>query len=709
MPNEAGEPLADRADAGAEVAIASCLELEFGLGRSPTAMYLMLDSSGSMVEENVSGASKWQDVLRATRGFMADRVDSELSMGVQFFPLLKPGSAHVCDSHDDCGPDGGLCFLSTCAQSDGITLCRTDDDCPGTPEENPCIEFGLCSDSDPARPLACILGQQCGDGLGTCEDFERTCTDATQCDSAAYAAPAVEIGKLRDNVTRIDRAMSEQPVAGLTPVGPALGGAIDHATEWARTHPEERVVAVLATDGLPSTCEPQSIAEVAAIAGAAGPALRTYVIGTRAPEQEPGLLNLHAIAAAGGTTEAILLESGDGLSERFEAAIARASVDCRRSLVTDVELDVFRAEALLEDGNAGPVRLRRVENAAACADSPNGWFYPEDTTLFRPTEAALCPELCRRLRFTSDASVRLRISCAPEPSDPTGCAEAVVVRPAVPTLILLLDQSGSMAQTFDDDSSRWESLMSALTAEDGPLRRQQGRLRLGVASYSSEGGLGADPDRQCPTLREAAPAIDNFSAIEAFLSGSTPAGDSPGAESVALLARQTSSLALPGPKAMLWILDGASDTCDDVNSDSDPANLAREIEAVREAYQLGVPTAVIGMGDQVSPTQLGALATAGGGGDPTARGHHATSAAALAEALEQSVAAVRCQLGLEPRSPIADASRLQVMLGDAPLTLGGADGWKLIGPSTLQLLGGACDAWQSANAQVSVRLPCPTD
>jgi len=167
---------------------AACLSVSRAMDLQPSALYFVLDSSSSMLEATGSGASKWVDVQTALRGFLAETRESDLLVGLQFFPLLVPGSKFVCTSQADCGPRGGPCFLSTCLQGSVITPCATDADCGSMPETNPCVPFGLCSgDMDLVSPTACVLPSTCPNGLGTCVDFERTCTNAIDCDPAAPA------------------------------------------------------------------------------------------------------------------------------------------------------------------------------------------------------------------------------------------------------------------------------------------------------------------------------------------------------------------------------------------------------------------------------------------------------------------------------------------------------------------------------------------
>src|SRR6185436_16280114 len=117
------------------------------------------DSSGSMEESAGGIRTKWDSVQRALRGFLSETRNSDLLLGMQFFPLLKPGSKFNCERQSDCGADGGPCFLSTCQNTTTIQLCKSNADCPGGPTVNPCVDFGLCSGSDPNAPAACILGR----------------------------------------------------------------------------------------------------------------------------------------------------------------------------------------------------------------------------------------------------------------------------------------------------------------------------------------------------------------------------------------------------------------------------------------------------------------------------------------------------------------------------------------------------------------------
>jgi hypothetical protein len=402
----------------------ACVTQTAAAEQRKVALNVMLDTSGSMDEVAGNGRTKWQSVQRALRSFMVEEQGSDLSIGLQFFPLLKPGVINFnCTSHADCGEDGGPCFLSTCLQGDTITLCQTQADCPGSPSLNPCVEFGLCENSDPVAPTACVLPSTCGDGLGRCQDFERTCTNATQCDSSYYGAPTVEIGPIGDQVFLIDRALNTQVPQGLTPTVPALQGAIDHAREWALTHPEQTVVTVLATDGLPTDCGPavegappaiDQVLEIARAAQQSAQPVRTFVIGVFPPNDGASINNVNAIAAAGGTQQAVAIDAGGEVEAEFLdalRAISEGTLACQFQIPeSETLLDYFSVNLQFDTGDTRQ-QLGFVPNDAACATSPNSWHYDVDPNVSKPSAIQVCPAVCDQFRATTNGSISFQLGC----------------------------------------------------------------------------------------------------------------------------------------------------------------------------------------------------------------------------------------------------------------------------------------------------------
>ena len=424
--NGAANGFVDEGDPNQNLDSAACLTQKSGAEQRKVAIYMMLDSSGSMAETTGTIRTKWDSVQRAIRGFLGETRGSDLLLGMQFFPLLKPGTKFNCKTQADCGDDGGPCFLSTCTKTTTIQLCKSNADCPGGPAVNQCVKFGLCSGSDPAAPAACILDQNGScPGQGFCQDFDRTCTNATSCDANQYGTPVVEIQPVTSGLTAIDQALMGKLPEGLTPTVPALTGAIQHAREWAVAHPDQTVATVLATDGLPTQCGVQQqtggteainqVLEVAAQGAADDVPIRTFVIGVFQPGDSASVNNVNAIAQAGGTDKAAFIDAtGDVDTQFLDAlrAIRSGQLACEFKIPqSQAQLDYFKVNLEFDDG-ANARQLGFVRDAAGCANSPNGWHYDVDPNQKKPTSIQVCPSICEQVKAAATGSISLQLGCA---------------------------------------------------------------------------------------------------------------------------------------------------------------------------------------------------------------------------------------------------------------------------------------------------------
>lgn len=408
---------------------AACLQSTAGAEQRKVALYMMLDSSGSMEESTGSIRSKWDSVQRALRGFLAETKDSDLLLGMQFFPLLKPGvKSLTCTKQSDCGDDGGPCFLSTCRNTTTIQLCRTNSDCPGGPAVNPCVPFGLCSNTvDQPNPLACLLDQNgsCGAGQGVCTDFPRTCTNATTCDPNIYGTPAVEIQPVTTGLSLIDQALMGKTPEGLTPTVPALTGSIQHARQWAIDHPDQTVATLLATDGLPTECGAvqqttgtetiNQVLKIAADGANDDPPVRTFVIGVFRPGDGASINNVNAIAQAGGTQQAVFIDSTGEVEQQFLDAlreIRSGQLACEfRIPQSDQQLDYYKVNLEFDDG-ASTRQLKFVRDTGGCTDNPEGWHYDVDPNQKKPTSIQVCPNICQEVKAAAKGKINLQLGCA---------------------------------------------------------------------------------------------------------------------------------------------------------------------------------------------------------------------------------------------------------------------------------------------------------
>ena len=291
--------------------------------------------------------------------------------------------------------------------------------------------------------------------------------------------------------------------------------------------------------------------------------------------------------------------------------------------------------------------------------------------------------------------------------DTEGCPLLdVILIPQTPTLVLLVDQSGSMDQDFGNAGTRWEVITDVLiNPQTGIVPGFDASIRLGLTLYTSNNG--SLDGMECPILTEVAPAIDNAPAIEATLSTALPAMDTPTGESLQETWQTLDALDVPGRKFIVLATDGEPDTCAEPN----PSNGQPEAVAAAEAaFGAGIETFVISVGADVSAAHLQDMANAGQGvapGDPDAEYYQALDQAALVDAFEQILAGVRsCQLDLMTPLTAADAQSCSLEVNGTIVGLDDPNGWQLNDPLEVELLGSACDALQQGTSSVEMTCAC---
>lgn len=391
----------------------------------PLDMYVMLDVSGSMLAptEGNAAVTKWQAVSSALSAFVTDDASAGIGMGLQVFPIRHPEAPASCTSNQECG-QFGPCFLKICwGYEDGFLPCDSSLDCG---VNGPCVTYGFCANND---DYVCNSpGQSCGaepgvGPLGMCtQPASSTCLATADCRPATYAAPAAAIAELPGAeaalLMAIQTAMPDPD--GLTPSGPALQGAIEQAASWSQQHPDHQVVAVLATDGLPTLCEPVDIADVAELAanGRGGmPPISTFVIGVVGPDDTGAPANLNSIAASGGTERAFIVDTQGDVAAQFRDALnqIRASRLSCDLLVPEAEagktVDYDYVNVVFDDG-AGPTTLDYVTDWSGCNATTGGWYFDKDPDNGAiPEHILVCPATCSQFGQVDTGSVQIKLGC----------------------------------------------------------------------------------------------------------------------------------------------------------------------------------------------------------------------------------------------------------------------------------------------------------
>ena len=398
----------------------------------PLDLFVMLDSSESMLETTGVGTTKWDDVATALVSFFRDSGSAGLGVGLGYFPIPLDIEDR-CTTDAQCG-EGAPCIRKICLN---ILLeleipyeCGNDDDCDvGTELPALCGSIGECSALQPPENICYLeLADITCEG-GTCGE-SGVCTRYVSCDAAKYATPAVPIAALPGNEAALFASLQQRVPIGRTPTAPALKGAVAEAQRWAESHPGHSVVTLLATDGFPTECfadtvmsEADVIEEVAAAARTGvGQGIKTFVIGvfTAADIQAGARRNMDTVARAGGTEQSFIIDSSGNVAMDFLTALNQirgTSLSCEFQVPQadgsgrDVDFDKVNVEQTADGVTA---RIPRVQNLAACDAARGGWYYDVDPGMAEPTKITLCGASCQALSSAQNVSVQIELGCQSE-------------------------------------------------------------------------------------------------------------------------------------------------------------------------------------------------------------------------------------------------------------------------------------------------------
>ena len=233
-------------------------------------------------------------------------------------------------------------------------------------------------------------------GIGVGLDFF---PDNPECSVGTYSTPSVPIAVLPGNATNVSNALAGNSPGLGTPTLPAIQGALSYTQTHAIKNPDHVVVIVLATDGQPNDCN-SSVGGVSNVAqqGANGsPKILTFVIGVGS-----SLSNLNAIAQAGGTKSAFIVDTAGNVGQQFIDAlnaIRGAALACEYLIPTPEAGVVNPAKVNVKFTPEGGQEETwpKYANAAACPPTGNGWYYDNDAS---PTKILLCPSTCSMVKNT---------------------------------------------------------------------------------------------------------------------------------------------------------------------------------------------------------------------------------------------------------------------------------------------------------------------
>jgi hypothetical protein len=241
-----------------------------------------------------------------------------------------------------------------------------------------------------------------------------------RCVVESYTTPDVPFTPLPSNafgeaIAAIE-PQSDDDWRGGTPTAWVMRGSRAFI-ESSRASKPGRYAIVLITDGYPQGCDDADDtieAVVAEAEGAAQDGVQTYVIGVANPPIDDApdtVTNLEDIAAAGGTSPAFLIDTGNpqDTSTRFEAAIDAirgAAVACDLTIPPPPAGQTFDKEKVAVSYKSGAAPAKDIAYDADCAGDGFHYDDPQD-----PKAIVLCGPTCTTVQADPEASLEVALTC----------------------------------------------------------------------------------------------------------------------------------------------------------------------------------------------------------------------------------------------------------------------------------------------------------
>jgi hypothetical protein len=231
------------------------------------------------------------------------------------------------------------------------------------------------------------------------------------CDGSVYDTPAIAMSPVPGAAPQIAGWLSSLYPSGNTPTQGALLGLRKYTSQYASQNPGEKVVGLLITDGLPTTCNlsQSTLTGIAASSFNGSPSVLVYTMGMQGADF--GLLN--QIAQAGGTGKAFDATAGTQAFIDALQTISGSALSCEFEVPTPAEgtLDPEKVNLEFTPTGGSVQQLYKVDNEAACVDW--GWYYDDPIA---PTRVILCPTTCNTVKQDTQGRIDLILGCKTIPA-----------------------------------------------------------------------------------------------------------------------------------------------------------------------------------------------------------------------------------------------------------------------------------------------------
>ncbi len=283
---------------------------------------------------------------------------------------------------------------------------------------------------------------------------------------------------------------------------------------------------------------------------------------------------------------------------------------------------------------------------------------------------------------------------------------AFMAKPTIPSVLLVLDRSGSMRQNFGNPPQvKWNAVRTALTdPTNGVVTALESKAYFGAMIYETANGL-------CPNLITRGRALNNAAALRTALQDPPDSqSNTPTAKSIRAATASFAAVPPPAgsPPIIVVATDGEPTRCGD--EDAEKTAKAHVLEAATAAYAAGIrviPLSVATNAD--TEAHLQQVANIGAGvqaGQPNAKLYKGNSPEELKAAFDQIIGGVvSCDLTVNASVTQDQAAAAEIKLNGRALVFG--TDWILVGDRTIRIQGAACDMMKAAaHPMVDGTFPC---
>jgi hypothetical protein len=232
-------------------------------------------------------------------------------------------------------------------------------------------------------------------------------------DVAMMALPSAAFGEAIDAI----EPESADDWRGGTPTVFVTRGTASFIEGYRQDH-QGRYAIVLVTDGYPQGCGDKDDtieAVVSVIEDAREAGIATYVIGVANPPVDDApdtVSDLHALAAAGGTEQAYLIDTGDpeATASAFTQAIAAirdTAIACELAIPDPPAGKTFDKERVAVHFTVGSGAQQSLPYDTSCSGGA-GWRYDDPAS---PATIVLCESTCEAVQGDTHAAFEVEFAC----------------------------------------------------------------------------------------------------------------------------------------------------------------------------------------------------------------------------------------------------------------------------------------------------------